>query len=93
MPDQTTCSACGQTTYLMQPLGNLATMLIMERAKLELERNHDVTMTILLSAMAVEAQMSWLYLKWRAIDDGVLPSEETLPTERNGRQRGPRCDQ
>jgi len=60
----------------MQPLGNLATMLIMERAKLELERNHDVTMTILLSAMAVEAQMSWLYLKWRAIDDGVLPSEE-----------------
>jgi hypothetical protein len=77
LPEQATCSACGHTTHLMQPLGNLAVMLILERARWELTTNHDVTMTILLGTMAAEAQMSWLYFKWRAIDDKVLPHEQT----------------
>ena len=51
-------------------------MLIMERGKWELN-NKDITMAILLSAMAIEAQMSWLFFKWRGIDDGLLPHEQT----------------
>lgn len=51
-------------------------MLIMERARWEL-KNKDITMAILLSAMAVEAQMSWLFFKWRGIDDRLLPHEQT----------------
>jgi len=51
-------------------------MLIMERAKWELS-NKDMTMAILLSAMAVEAQMSWLFFKWRGIDDGLSLHERT----------------
>ncbi len=51
-------------------------MLIMERAKWEL-KSKDITMAILLSAVAVEAQMSWLFFKWRGIDDGLLPNELT----------------
>ncbi len=51
-------------------------MLIMERAKWELN-NKDITMAVLLSAMAVEARMSWLFFKWRGIDDGLLPHEQT----------------
>jgi hypothetical protein len=51
-------------------------MLVMERAKWELN-SKDITMAILLSAVAVEAQMSWLFFKWKGIDDGLLPHEQT----------------
>jgi hypothetical protein len=51
-------------------------MLIMERAKWELN-NKDITMAVLLSAMAVEAQMSWLFLQVEGIDDRLLPHEQT----------------
>jgi hypothetical protein len=76
LPDSAKCGACGATIYLMAPLGNVVTMLLMERAKWEL-KNKDITMAILLSAMAVEAQISWVFFKWREIDDGLLPHEQT----------------
>lgn len=75
LPKRADC-ACGSSIYLVEPLGNIVTMLIMERGKWELN-NKDITMAILLSAMAIEAQMSWLFFKWRAIDDGLLPHEQT----------------
>jgi hypothetical protein len=76
LPGRADCSVCGTSIYLVDPLGNVPTMLIMERAKWELSAK-DITMAVLLSAMAVEAQMSWLFFKWRAVDDGLLPHEQT----------------
>jgi hypothetical protein len=48
-------------------------MLLIERAKHELTHN-DVTMCILLSALAVEAQMAYLFFKWRGLDSEMLPA-------------------
>ena len=52
------------------------TMLLMERAKQELAHN-DFTVSTLLSAVAVEAEMAYLFLKWKAIGSGTLPAEQT----------------
>lgn len=71
LPERADCSACEASINLIAPLGNIPTMLIMERAKWEL-KNKDVTMSILLCAMAVEAQMSWLFFKWKALGGGLL---------------------
>lgn len=51
-------------------------MLLLERAKQEFAHN-DITISVLLSAVAVEAEMAYLVLKWKAIDSGKLPSEQT----------------
>ncbi len=51
----------------MWPLGNVVTKLLMERAKQELA-NGDMTIAILLSAVAVEAEMAYLFLKWKKVD-------------------------
>jgi hypothetical protein len=76
LPERADCFACKNSIHLVEPLGNIPAMLIMERAKWELN-NKDITMAVLLSAMAVEAQMSWLFFKWRGIDDRLLPHEQT----------------
>jgi hypothetical protein len=77
LPEYAKCPDCGATTYLIAPLGNIVSMLIMERAKQELAHN-DTTMCTLLSAVAVEAEMAYLFFKWRSIDSGKLPATETL---------------
>jgi hypothetical protein len=76
LPEQAACANCGRVTHLIPPLGNIPTMLLMERAKYELARN-DVTVCILLSALAVEAEMAYLFFKWKAIDSDKLPAEQT----------------
>lgn len=48
----------------------------MERAKQELA-NGDITIAILLSAMAVEGEMAYLFFKWKGIDSGKLSSSVT----------------
>lgn len=72
LPKYAKCPACAATTYLIAPLGNIVTMLLMERAKQELA-NGDITIAIALSAFAVEGQMAYLFFKWKGIDSGKLP--------------------
>lgn len=43
------------------------TSLLMHRAQQELE-NKDVTLAIILSAVAVEGQMAYLFFKWKKVD-------------------------
>jgi hypothetical protein len=76
LPEYAQCPKCGAQPYLLQPLGNLATMLLVERAKQELA-NGDITVTILLCAIAVEGEMAYLFFKWKGIDSGILPSSLT----------------
>jgi hypothetical protein len=72
LPEYTRCPKCGRQRPNLWPLGNAVTILLMERAKQELAAG-DVTITILLSSMAVEGEMAFLYFKWKGIDESKLP--------------------
>jgi len=76
LPDHAKCPDCGATIHLIAPLGNIATMLLMARAEHELSHN-DATISTLLGAVAVEAEMAYLFFKWKGIDSGKLPHEQT----------------
>lgn len=76
LPNYSHCPKCGARPYNNWPLRNLVTLLLMERAKQELA-NRDVTVAILLSAVAVEAETAHLFLKWRGIDSGKLLGNQT----------------
>jgi len=81
LPKDARCQACGVTIHLMDPLGNIVTMLLMERARQEL-LSGDITIATLLGAVAVEAEMAYLFFKWKAIDSQKVPSNIT-PEDRN----------
>jgi hypothetical protein len=49
------------------PLGNEVGLRIMNRAWNEL-RQQNFTLTIVLSAMAVECELAYFYIKWKAFD-------------------------
>ncbi len=72
LPEYTKCPKCGAQSRNLWPLGNAVTILLMERAKQELA-DGDVTITILVSSMAVEGEMAFLYFKWKGIDENKLP--------------------
>ncbi len=76
LPQYVKCPVCGATIYLVEPLGNIVTLLLMARAKQELAQT-DATISTLLSAVAVEAEMAYLFFKWKAIDSGKLPDSQT----------------
>jgi hypothetical protein len=52
---------------LVPRLGDTVTDLVINRAGVELE-NDDITLAIVLSAMAVEGEMSWLFFHWKRTD-------------------------
>src|SRR5260370_40606710 len=74
-PKYAECPRCHSSGYIFKPLGNLVTKLLMERAKQELE-NGDTTVAILLSAIAVEGEMTYLFFKWKEIDSGKLGNSD-----------------
>jgi hypothetical protein len=79
LPEYADCPQCHARIYNISPLGNFVTSLLMHQAQQELG-NKDVTLTIILSAVAVEGQMAYLFFKWRKVE------------RNNGRRIGPRCD-
>jgi hypothetical protein len=72
LPDHAKCQACGATIFLIAPLGNIVTMLLLERARQELASG-DITIAIALGAFAVEGEMAYLFFKWKGIESGKLP--------------------
>jgi hypothetical protein len=78
LPESAHCSTCPALIYLVAPLGNIVTGLMMERAKRELA-NEDTTIAIFLSVVAVEGEMAYLFFKWKAIDSGkVIRTQDDL---------------
>jgi hypothetical protein len=75
-PEYAQCPKCHSSGYVFKPLGNLVTRLLMERAKQELVGG-DVTIAILLSAIAVEGEMAYLFFKWKGIDSGKVLANQT----------------
>jgi hypothetical protein len=75
LPKEAQCPNCSKTIWLIEPLGNIAGMVIMHRAATELASG-DSTMTIVLAAMAVESQLAYLFMKWNR-DDLTLQRNPT----------------
>jgi len=67
LPEHVDCPECHARIYNLSPLGNFVTSLLMHRAQQELD-NKDVTLAIVLSAVAVEGQMAYLFFKWKKVD-------------------------
>jgi hypothetical protein len=66
-PKDAECPKCRTTIWLVEPLGNVVGMAILSRAETEMNAG-DWTLTIVLSAMAVECQLAFLFMKWNRID-------------------------
>src|SRR5215472_10851513 len=66
-PKDAQCPKCRTTIGLVDPLGNLVRMAIMNRANAEFQ-DGDWTITIVLSAMAVECEMAYLFMKWNRVE-------------------------
>jgi hypothetical protein len=60
----TQCPSCKSPIWFVAPLGNEVGLRIMNRAWNEL-RQQDFTLTIVLSAMAVECELAYFYIKWK----------------------------
>jgi hypothetical protein len=88
LPEYTKCPKCGALRRNLWPLGNAVTILLMERAKQELAVG-DVTIAILLSSMAVEGEMAFLFFKWRELLTlGNSPTKSPKRTRTYGKKNG-----
>jgi hypothetical protein len=61
------CPACKSPIWFVAPLGNEIGLRIINRAWNELQQE-DFTLTIVLSAMGVECELAYFYIKWKALD-------------------------
>jgi hypothetical protein len=66
-PEDAKCPKCNLTIWLVPPLGNLVGMAILGRANAEVQGG-DWTIAIVLSAMAVECGMAYLFMKWNRVE-------------------------
>ena len=66
-PEDALCPKCHATIWLVQPLGNLVGTAIRWRADSEFQAG-DWTIAIVLSAMAVECDMAFLFMKWNRVE-------------------------
>jgi hypothetical protein len=66
-PRNTQCPKCESPIYLVEPLGNVVGMAILGRAESEL-KHQDWTLAIVLAAMAIECELSYLFMKWNRVD-------------------------
>jgi hypothetical protein len=66
-PEDARCPKCNSTIWLVPPLGNLVGMAMLGRANAEV-KDGDWTIAIVLSAMAVECDMAYLFMKWNRIE-------------------------
>jgi len=99
LPEYSQCPKCRASAYNMWPLGNVVTLLLMERARQELAKD-DVSLAILLSAVAVEGEMAYLFFKWKGLDSGKFIGDQTPEDKRawedewaNMRSIGKRLDE
>ncbi len=97
----TQCPSCKTPIWFVAPLGNGVGLRIMNRAGNELQQK-DFTLTIVLSAMAVECDLAYFYVKWRALDfamanntpfSDVAKKEECAEEWRNFRYISRRFDE
>jgi hypothetical protein len=66
-PEDAHCPKCHSTIWLVEPLGNAVGKAILGRAAAEV-LGGDWTMTIVLSAMTVDCEMAFLFMKWNRVE-------------------------
>jgi len=67
-PTDVKCPVCQTTTYLMD--NSTVGRRVLYRSQAELQ-NGDFTLSIILSAMAVECELAFMFFKWRRIDSNM----------------------
>lgn len=80
LPQDIHCPKCGIAPWFIPPLRNVVGLLALGRAHSELT-NGDFTLTVILSAMAVECEMSRLFVKWNGIDQMRANQTGIMPTQ------------
>jgi len=79
-----TCGDCGQSNSVLTS-GRIGSKLL-HRARFEFTKREDYSLTAVLAAMALECEASYLFQKWRRIDERALRwkaswKDEELETE------------
>lgn len=93
LPEYADCPKCHQRMFNVAPLGNFVTSLLIHRANQELQKK-DVTLTIVLSTVAVEGQMAYLFFKWKKVDSFTVSTETQWESDwANMRSIGKRMDE
>ena len=77
-PKEAKCSKRESTGWLPDPLGNIVAMAIRSRAWAEL-KDEDWTLALVLSAMAVECELAYLFMNQEA---GLILAACLLPMQR-----------
>lgn len=70
------CAKCGSGNALVPSLDTTSGMLALHRGQQEFWAEDD-TMPVILSAWAIEADLSRYATKWLAIDGNLVPSQQT----------------
>jgi hypothetical protein len=73
------CPACGEANAMLTSETLTLGWRILEKARGEYIDSGDNSMTIVLAAMAIEAEISRLYFKWRRVDS--MRVERRVPTD------------
>jgi hypothetical protein len=79
-----TCANCGNQNSILSSEKWTLGWRIFEKAKSEYLTNKDYSTSIVFSAMAFEAELGRLYIKWRRIDtmrSGRMPLDEEFDEE------------
>lgn len=77
----THCTECGMPLWFVRPLGNFVGIRILNRAWAEL-KNADFTLGIVLSAMAVECELTRLFMKQNEVD--LMNTRTPTPADKEG---------
>jgi hypothetical protein len=73
------CPACGEANAMLTSETLTLGWRILEKARGEYIDSRDNSMTIVLAAMAIEAEIARLYFKWRRVDS--MRFERRVPTD------------
>lgn len=65
------CQICGNQHHYIFPLDFTVGLQLLARSYYELEVEKDYSMVIILSAAALEGELSFLFSKWNRIDKGL----------------------
>ncbi len=78
----TECPNCHTPIWFVAPLADVVGVRIMNRAWAELAKE-DFTLTIVLSAMAIECELARQYGKWKGIDLSIAQNINVFQAQRN----------
>lgn len=75
------CPSCNSMNYGFFSTSVTVGWLLLAKSAYELTEERDYSMSIVLSAVAMDCELSHLFCKWKTIESGLQCSQETLDHE------------